>query len=322
MLLPNRSIFVALLVLASAMARADVYPARPLRIIVPFPPGGTSDATARLIGQQLTERWKQPVVIDNRGGAGGTIAATLAARSAPDGYTLFMGSHGTQAINVSLFKELPYNPRRDFRAITLALTVPNLFLVHPNQPFRSMQDLIAAAKAKPGALSFASSGIGTMPHMTIELLNFMAGLKTEIIQYKGSGPAMIDVLSGAVPLMSEAVLTSLAHYRAKRLRAIGITSKERYPIVSEVPTVAEQGVPGYEGITWVGLLVPSATPDAVVRTLNSEIVAVLKSEQIQSYLGKLGATPGGGTPQAFDEFIRSETDKWGKVIRAAGIQAQ
>jgi tripartite-type tricarboxylate transporter receptor subunit TctC len=310
------------LICAALTAHAETYPSRPLRIIVPFPPGGTSDATARLIGQQLAERWKYPVVIDNRGGAGGTIAASIAARSAPDGYTLFMGSHGTQAINVSLFRELPYDPRKDFRAISLALTVPNLFLVHPGQPYKSMQDLIATAKAKPGSLNFAASGLGSMPHMTIELLNYMAGIKTVVVQYKGSGPAMIDVLSGAVPLMSEAVLTSLTHYQARRLRAIGITSRDRYKVVPEIATVAEQGVPGYEGITWVGLLVPAATPDALVKKLNAEIVSILNSEPIQSYLGKLGATPGGGTPQAFDAYIRSETEKWGKVVRAAGLTAQ
>ncbi len=317
-----------LLVLAIAAAALTVhaqsfpFPAKQVRIVVPFPPGGTSDATARILAQRLTERWGQPVIVDNRGGAGGNIAAEHVARSAPDGHTMLMGTHGTQAINVSLFAKLTYDPVRDFAPITLALTVPNAFLVHPSLPVRSLKEMVALAKARPGELNFASSGYGSMPHMTGELFNLMAGVKIVPILYKGSGPAMNDVLSGLVPIMIESLLTSAPHMTSGRLRGIAITSAQRNSAAPELPTVAESGYPGYEGITWVGLLVPAATPREIVALLNLEIVRILQSAETKERLAQLGATAGGGTPEEFASYIRRETEKWAKVVKAAGLTAE
>ena len=315
-----------LLVLAiSAVAltvHAQSFPAKQVRIVVPFPPGGTSDATARILAQRLTERWGQPVIVDNRGGAGGNIAAEHVARAAPDGHTMLMGTHGTQAINVSLFAKLPYDPVRDFAPITLALTVPNAFLVHPSLPVRSLKEMVALAKARPGELNFASSGYGTMPHMTGELFNLMAGVKIVPILYKGSGPALNDVLGGLVPIMIESLLTTAPHMVSGKLRGIAITSAQRNPAAPELPTVAESGYPGYEGITWVGLLVPAATPREIVALLNFEIVRILQSTETKQRLAQLGATAGGGTPEEFASFIRRETEKWAKVVKAAGLTAE
>jgi tripartite-type tricarboxylate transporter receptor subunit TctC len=305
-----------------AHAVAQNFPAKLVRIVVPFPPGGTSDATARLIAQRLTERWKQNVVVDNRGGAGGNIAAEHVARSPADGYTLLMGTHGTQAINVSLFAKLPYDPVRDFTPVTLAITVPNLFLAHPSLPVRSMKDLVALAKARPGEINFASAGYGTMPHMAGELFNLMAGVKMTPILYKGSGPAMSEVLGGLVPLMIESLLTSLPHVKSGKLRALAITSAQRNPAVPDISTVAETGFAGYEGITWVGLVVPAATPRDIVSLLNTEIATILQAPEMRKRLTAMGAAPGGGSPEQFAGYIRSETEKWAKVVKAAGLKAE
>jgi len=308
--------------LLCAPVAAQSFPVKPVRIVVPFPPGGTSDATARLLAQRLTDRWKQNVLVDNRGGAGGNIAAEHVARSAPDGYTLLMGTHGTQAINVSLFPKLSYDPVRDFLPITLALTVPNLFLAHPSLPVRSIKDLVALAKARPGELNFASSGYGTMPHMAGELFNLMAGVKMVPVLYKGSGPAMTEVLGGLVPLMIESLLTSLPHVKAGKLRSLAITSADRNPAVPDLPTIAESGYRGYEAITWVGLVVPAATPRDVAGVLHAEITRILLSADMKERLAAMGATPGGGSAEQFAAYIRSETEKWAKVVKTAGLKAE
>lgn len=312
----------AALAAMGAHAVAQNFPAKPVRIVVPFPPGGTSDATARLIAQRLTERWKQNVLVDNRGGAGGNIAAEHVARSAADGYTLLMGTHGTQAINVSLFAKLPYDPVRDFAPVTLAITVPNLFLAHPSLPVRSMKELVTLAKARPGEINFASAGYGTMPHMAGELFNLMAGVKMIPILYKGSGPAITEVLGGLVPLMIESLLTTLPHVKSGKLRALAITSAQRNHAVADIATVAESGFAGYEGITWVGLVVPAATPHDVVGLLNTEIARILQSPEMKERLAAMGATPGGGSPEQFASYIRSETEKWAKVVKAANLKAE
>lgn len=308
--------------LAQPTGPGQTFPTKTIRIVVPFPPGGTSDATARLIAQRLTERWKHTVVVDNRGGAGGNIAAEHVARATADGYTLLMGTHGTQAINVSLFPKLTFDPVRDFTPVTLALTVPNLFLAHPSLPVRTMKDLVVLTKARPGEINFASSGYGTMPHMAGELFNFMAGVKMTPVLYKGSGPAMIEVLSGLVPLMIESVLTSLPHVKIGKLRSLAITSAQRNPAVPDIPTVAETGFAGYEAITWVGLVVPAATPRDIVGVLNTEISRILQSADMKERLAGMGATAGGGTSEQFASFIRAETDKWAKVVKAAGLKAE
>ncbi len=316
------SLYAIAMTVAGAPVSAQGFPAKPVRIVVPFPPGGTSDATARLIAQRLTERWKQNVVVDNRGGAGGNIAAEHVARSAADGYTMLMGTHGTQAINRSLFAKLPYDPVRDFAPITLAITVPNLFLAHPVLPVRNVKDLIGLARARPGELNFASAGYGTMPHMAGELFNLMAGVKMTPVLYKGSGPAMTEVLGGLVPLMVESLLTSLPHVQSGRLRPLAITSAQRNAAVTDIATVAESGLAGYEAITWVGLVAPAATPRDILGLLNTEIARILQSPDMKDRLAAMGATPGGGSPEQFADYIRSETGKWARVVKAAGLKAE
>ena len=301
---------------------AQTFPSRPARIVVPFPPGGTSDATARILAEKLTQHWGQNVLVDNRGGAGGNIAAEHVARSAADGYTLLMGTHGTQAINISLFRKLTYDPVRDFAAVTLALSVPNLYLIHPSLPVRSIQQLVALARARPGEINMASAGYGTMPHMAGELLNLMANVKMVPVLYKGSGSAIVDLLGGQVPVMIESMLTSLPHIKAGKLYAVAITSAQRNPGVADLPTVAESGYAGYEAITWVGILAPAATPVAILTRLHTDIAAILQSNEVRDRLRTMGATAGGGTPEEFSAFIRSETVKWAKVVKAAGLEAQ
>jgi tripartite-type tricarboxylate transporter receptor subunit TctC len=235
---------------------------------------------------------------------------------------MFMGSHGTQAINVSLFDKLSYDPVRDFAPITLALTVPNLFLVHPSLPARSLKQLIALAKARPGEINMASAGYGTMPHMAGELLNLMAGVKMVPILYKGTGPAMIDLLAGQVPVMTESMLISLPHMQAGKLHALAITSAQRNPVVANIPTVAESGYAGYVAITWVGIVVPAATPAPIVTRLHGDIAGILLSPDMKERLTNMGATAGGGSAQEFAVFIQAETEKWARVVKAAGLKAQ
>lgn len=313
---------IAAFIALSFGVHAQTFPAKTIRIIVPFPPGGTSDASARIIAQKLTERFERTVVVDNRGGAGGNIATEFVARSAPDGYTMIMGTHGTHAINVSIFPKLGFDPVRDFAPITLVLTVPNLILIHPSLPVASVKDLIALAKAKPGQLNFASAGYGTMPHMTGELLNYMAGIRMVPVLYKGSGPALIDLLGGFVPIMIESVLTSLPHVKAGKVKAIAITSAARSATLPDIPTVSESGQPGYVGLTWVGLLVPAGTPQEIVGILNREIVKILEAPDVRTRLHEFGATPSGGPPEQFASYIREETAKWAKVVKAANIKAE
>ncbi len=322
MLLTRTLIGLLLSIAGGLPALAQSFPSKPVRIVVPFPPGGTSDATARILAERLTQKWTHNVLVDNRGGAGGIIAAEHVARSAPDGYTMLMGTHGTQAINISLFEKLPYDPVRDFAPITLALTVPNLYLIHPSLPVRSLKQLIALAKARPGEINMASAGYGTMPHMAGELLNLMANVKMVPIIYRGTGPAIVDLLAGHVPVMVESMLISLPHIKTGRLHAVAITSAQRNPGVADIPTVAESGYPGYEAITWVGLLAPVSTPPATLAKLHTDIAAILQSSDVRERLRTMGATAGGGTPGEFSAHIRSETEKWAKVVKAAGLKAQ
>ncbi|MGZ8268274.1 MAG: tripartite tricarboxylate transporter substrate binding protein [Burkholderiales bacterium] len=310
---------LALFSAAAFVAAAQGYPARPIRYIVPQAPGGSSDTLARLITQRVGDALGQPLVVDNRPGATGIIGAEVVARANPDGYTLLQvaTSHAT---NPAMQAKLPYDSVRDFKPISLLSQQPNIWLVHPSVPVKNIKELIAYAKAKPGQLNFASSGTGGSQHLSGELLKAMAGIEMVHIPYKGSPPALVDVLAGRVPLMSSTMPPALPHIKSGKVRVLAVTSAKRSPALPDVPTVGESGVPGYEAIAWQGLLAPAGTPQAVVARVNAEFVKVLKQPDIVSKLNEQGFETVASTPEWFAAYIKTEIQKWTKVIRAAGLK--
>jgi len=313
---------VASLAIVGATAFAQGYPNRPIRIVVPFPPGGGADSTARILGQKLTERWGQQVLVDNRSGAAGNIGTELVARAAPDGYTLGIGVNGTHAINPSLYPKLGFDPVRDFAPVVLALSVPALLFVHPSLPAASVQQLVALAKSRPGELNYASGGLGSPPHVMAELFASMAGIKLGHVPYKGAAPAAIDVIAGFVPMMFDNLVSGLPHVRGGRVRALGVTSLERSPVVPAIPTIAESGLPGYQAVTWIAVFAPAGTPREIVTRLNAEIVAILATQEVRERLAAMGATVGGGTPEQLAALLRDDLQRWAQVIKAANIRLE
>jgi tripartite-type tricarboxylate transporter receptor subunit TctC len=314
-----RRLVAAGLVLCSAGALAQAYPAKPVRLIVPFAPGGSTDVTARVLAQKLTESWKQQVVVENRAGAGGNIGADAVARAAPDGYTLLLATTGVMAINHRLYKTLPYDALKDFAPVTQIGALPLILIVHPSLPAKSVKDLISIAKAKPGQLSFASSGVGSATHMTAELFKLMSGVDIVHVPYKGSGQAMADLISGQVGVAFDQITSSLPQVNAGRLRALAVTSARRFPSVPNLPTVAEAGVPGYESVSWNGIAAPAGTPQEIVNRVQSEVARALQAADIKERFFKDGIEPVGSTPEQFLAHIRSERAKWEKVVERAGI---
>ncbi len=298
---------------------AQDYPSRPLRLIVAFPPGGSTDVLARIIGAKLTQSWGQQVVVDNRPGAGTNIGTELAAKSPPDGYTLFMCTF-TCAINPNLYSRLNYDLLRDFAPVSLVASVPLIVLVHPSVPVHSIRELIAAAKAKPGGLTYASFGNGTAAHLATELFKSMAGVDMLHVPYKGAAPAMIDLLGGQVNLLFESILTGMPHVRAGKLRALAVTSAKRLPRVPEFPTVAEAGVPGYEVDPWFGLVAPTGTPRPVIDKLNREVVRILRIPDIEERVASTGAFVVGSSAAQLGAHMQTEVAKWGKVIKSIGLR--
>ena len=303
-------------------AAADVYPAKPIRFVVAFPPGGGTDIIARSIAHKLAERLARQVVVDNRPGAGGNIGTDIVAKSAPDGYTLLMGSAGPLAINASLFATMPFDPIKDLAPVTLAASTPNVLVVHPSLPARSVKELIALAKAKPGEINFASSGHGTPAHLAGELFNSMAGVKLIHVPYKGAAPGLADLLGGQVQLMFSTLPPALPHVKDGRLRALAVTSAKRSPATPELPTLNEAALPGFEAITWHGVVVPAGTPAAIIARLNREIVAILHLPEIVERLSSQGAEALGSTPEEFAAYIRSESLKWANVVKESGAKAE
>ena len=301
-------------------AVAQNYPNRPVRVVVVSTPGGSVDTMARTVGPKLAEKWGQQVVVDNRPGAGGAIAAEIVAKSPADGYTLIMGTVASFATNVSLRKSLPYDPVRDFAPITLVATQNLMLLIHPSIPAKSVKELVALAKRQPGQLSFASAGNGTGGHLSGELFKLLAGIDLLHVPYKGVAPALIDVISGQVSMTFASILSGHPHVRSGKLRALAVTGGKRSPAVPQLPTMIEAGVKGYESATWYGLLAPAGTPPDIVAKLNAEVVAILKQPETHERLSKEGADPVGNTPAEFGKFIQSEIEKWRKVIKTAGIQ--
>jgi tripartite-type tricarboxylate transporter receptor subunit TctC len=310
---------VALAALAS-LAWAQSYPTKPIRLVVPFPAGGTTDILARAAAQKLTEAWGQTVIVDNRPGAGGNIGSELVAKSAPDGYTLEMGTVGTHAINASLYAKMPYDHVKDFVPVILVAGVPNVLVVHPSVPVHSVAELIAYAKANPGKLNFASSGSGTSIHLSGELFKVMAGVQMTHVPYKGSAPAVQDLLGGQVQLMFDNLPSSLPHIKAGKLRALAVTSATRASALPDVPTVAEAGLPGFEASSWFGVLAPAGTPPAIVAKLNAEIAKWLATPEAKEKLSAQGANIAGGTPEDFAKHIAGETTKWARVVKESGAK--
>jgi tripartite-type tricarboxylate transporter receptor subunit TctC len=310
---------LALAALALAQAPA-AYPTKPIRLVVPFPPAGATDLLAREVAKHLTDVWGQSVVVDNRPGAGGNIGSELVAKSAPDGYTLEMGTVGTHAINASLYSKMPYDHVKDFVPVILVAGVPNVLEVHPSVPVNSVQELIAYAKANPGKLNFASSGSGTSIHLSGELFKVMAGVQMTHVPYKGSAPALQDLLGGQVQLMFDNVPPSLPQIKAGKLRALAVTSSTRAPALPDIPTVAESGLPGFEASSWFGVLAPAGTPPAIVAKLNAEIAKWLTTPEAKEKLAGIGANIAGGTPDDFARHIQAETAKWAKVVKESGAK--
>jgi tripartite-type tricarboxylate transporter receptor subunit TctC len=307
--------------LVTAGANAQTYPSKSIRMVVPFPPGGTTDILARTIGQKMAEDWGQPVVIDNRPGAGGNIGSDLVAKAPPDGYTLLMGTISTHAINPSLYKKLPFDPARDFAPISRVGTLPNILIVHPSVPVKSVKELIELAKSKPGDLNFASSGVGTSLHLSGELFNSMAGVKLVHIPYKGSSPALADLLGGQVKIMFDNLPSALPHVKAGKLKPLAVTSTKRVAVLPEVPTVSESGLPGFEVTSWFAVYAPAKTPKDIVTKLNGEIVKILRSADVKDKLAQLGVDAAPTTPEELAAFAKAETEKWGKVVKATGASA-
>jgi tripartite-type tricarboxylate transporter receptor subunit TctC len=308
----------ALLVAATGVGAA--YPEKPVRLVIPFPAGGGADFMARTLAQKLTEQLGQPVVLDHRGGAGGTIAAEAVASAAPDGYTLLFGTMGTQAINPHLYAKLRYDPLKDFAPVSLTHSTPRVLVVNPSVPAKSVQELIALAKAQPGILTFGSAGNGSSSHLAGELFKSMAGVDMTHVPYKGSGPAAADLLGGRISMVFDSIAVYSDHIKAGKVRALGVTSLKRTAVLPEVPAIAESGLAGFDVSNWLGVLAPARTPGDIVHRLNGEIRKAMADPEVRKQLAAVGIEALYSTPEAFGETIRTEMVKWGKVVKASGAR--
>ena len=315
------TIVAGALALLAAGAHAQTYPAKPIRWIVPFPPGGSTDLLARVVGQKLTESWGQTVVVENRGGAGGTVGAAEAAKATPDGYTLFMGAiHHT--IATSAYPKLPYDFQRDFAPITVVAIVPNVLVVNPSIPAKTVPELIAHAKANPGKLTYGSAGMGTAHHLIGEVFNSRAGVDILHVPYKGSAPAIADLIGGQVSIMYDTVASCLPHVKAGKIRALAVATAKRSSALPDVPTIAEAALPGFEVTTWFGALAPAKTPKELIAKLNAEIVKILAMPDVRKRLLDAGAEPVGNTPEQMAAQIKRETEEYAKVVKQSKIVAE
>jgi len=309
----------ALGALAVSQALAQGYPTKPVKMIVPFPPGGPTDVQARIVAQKLGESLGQPVVIDNRGGAGGMLGSDIAAKSAPDGYTLLMGASGPHAVGVLTRKEPPYDPLKDFTPLSLVSYSPLMLVVHPSVKANSVQELIALAKAQPGKLNYGSFGNGTMAHFAGELFKLQAGVDIVHVPYKGTAPALADLLAGQIPMMFDTIITSLPHVKSGRLRGLAVTKSTRSQAVPELPTVAEAGLPGFQAVSWIGLMGPANMPKDIVDRLSNEMVKMLGDPALRQKLLDAGAEPVGSSAAEFATHMKAEMERWEPVVKAAGL---
>jgi tripartite-type tricarboxylate transporter receptor subunit TctC len=303
-------------------AAAETYPAKPVRIVAAFPPGGFVDLTSRVVSGPLGSALGQQVIVDNRGGAGGVVGTEIVARSAPDGYTLTVGSVGTHAVNQSLYRRLPYNVLRDFQPVTRLADAPSILAVHPSLPARSVKELVALARARPGRIMYASAGSGTSTHLAAALFENLARIKLVHVPYKGGGPAIIDVVAGQVPVTFGTAASVSPHTKSGRLRGLAVTGGQRSASLPDLPTIAESGVPGYEMLNWLGLFAPAATPRAIVEKLNAEALRVVRSTEVRERLNAAGAEPSPLSTEAFAPFVKKEIEKWGKVVAATGMTVE
>jgi tripartite-type tricarboxylate transporter receptor subunit TctC len=305
--------------LVASIARADTFPSKPFRLIVPFPAGGPTDIVARPFAQMLGESSGQQVVVDNRGGAGGSIGADMVGKSAPDGYTLLIGTVGTHAINPALYKKLPYDATKDFTALGLLASAPVAVVVHPRAPYASIAELIAAAKKDPGGINFGSAGNGTPGHLTGEMFAKAAGIELKHVPYKGSAPAIVDLLGGQIPLMFDPVQSVLQHVRGGKLRALAVSSAQRSTVLPQVPTLAESGLKGFEATAWWALFAPAGLPPAVSARLMADAHRIVETPTFRERLLEVGVQTPAGTPPDFAEFQRGELAKWSRAVRDSGV---
>ena len=317
-----RTFFATVLLCAAALAQAQPYPAKAIHLIVPFPPGGGNDTVARAIAQQIGPDLGQPVVVDNRPGAGGSVGAELAAKSPPDGYTLFLAGVGSHAVNPNLHSRLPYDPVRDFAPITLVASTPSVLVVNPAVPARSVAEFTAYARANPGKLNYASNGQGSAAQLAAAMYESMAGVMMVHVPYKGIAPALTDLLSGEVQLMFGTVVALVPHIQAGKLRALAVTSRSRSALLPEVPTLAESGLPDYEAGSWYGIMAPAGTPRDIIERLHVAIVKALAQPEVAKRLAAEGAIVIGSTPAAFGAHLKAELARVAAVVRAAGIRIE
>ena len=310
-------LLTAMLIMASA-APAQTYPIRPIRWVVTYPPGGPTDVVARAIGAKLTEAWGQQIVIDNRAGAGGVIGTDIAAKAVPDGYTLLFGTSAGLTINPALNSKLPYDAVKDFAPVSLLVLNPQILVVHPAVPVNSVKELVALAKARPGQLNYASVGLGSPNHMGMELLKALTGIDIVHVPYKGTGPAITDLLGGQVQVMFNSMPSVIPLVASGKLKG----SVQRSPAVPDIPTVAEAGVPGFENVTWYGMFAPAKTPHDIIVKLNKQVVQILASPEMAQRLASQGAEPRSSTPEELTKFMRVESERWKKVIKTAGIKVE
>jgi tripartite-type tricarboxylate transporter receptor subunit TctC len=314
------SALTALVTAASPALQAQAFPAKPLRLILPYPPGGGSDTIARPFARKMAENTGQQVIVDNRGGAGGNIGMEAAARAAPDGYTFVLGLTAQLAVNPGLYPKLPYDPVKDFEPITMLANGAYLLVAHPSLPAKTMRDVIAIAKKRPGEILYASSGNGSGAHLATELLNTMTGIRLVHVPYKGGGPALVDTISGQTQLLFATPIASTGHIQAGRLRAIAVSTTKRVSSMPQVPTASESGVPGFDAGVWYAMLAPRGTPRDIINRLNEEFRKVLADPGIREFLTKSGVDPEGGTPEELAKYLRSEIAKWARVIKQANIK--
>jgi tripartite-type tricarboxylate transporter receptor subunit TctC len=317
------SLVAAFIVAAAATgAQAQTYPSKPVRLVVPFAPGGSTDIVARLIAQRLTEAWGQQVLVENRPGAGGTVGVDYVAKSPPDGHTMVFGHVGTFGFGPSLYSKLPYDAVKDFAPIVLYAAVPNMLVVHPALPVRSVKELVALARAKPGELNYASSGNGSASHLAVEYFKLLTKTDIVAIPYRGTGPMLIDLMAGRTALTITGVPPLAPHVQAGKLRAIAVGSEKRLAMFPKLPTIAESGYPQYEVTTWYGPLAPAKTPRDVILRINGELNKSLQRPEVRERLATEGAEPLGSTPEQFGAYIQKEIERWARVIREAKVQAE
>lgn len=306
---------------AHAGAQTTPYPSKLIRLIVPFPPGAGVDIVTRSMAPKLAEMLGQQIVLDNKGGGGGILGADLAAKAAPDGYTLFMTTAGILTVIPHMNSKLPYSALKDFAPISMAASVPSMLAVHPSLPARSVEEFVALARAKPGAINYASTGNGTLPHLAAEFFKAQAKIEMVHVPYNGSAPALTDLLGGRVQVFFGNALSVMPHVQSEKLRALAVTSLQRLPAAPSVPALAQLGYPGFEAGTWFGLMAPAATPRDIINRLHADLVKVLRLPEVQDSLATQGGTTVGNTPEQFAAYIRSESDKWARVLKASGVHA-